>query len=307
MYAVTFTASGKCLVSGSDEGVGVWRVRDGERKAKMQMKDSARCVAVSKDGRWIAAGSGDGEVCVWDATSYEQVFADRVGISSTVNVIYAVDFSPDSTQLVAASSNGAATIFDIAARVRVQTFHHAATWALVAKYSPRGDQVATASSDSIRIWDAKDGRSLVDIKIPVNPWYGLLWFDSHLFVVANDNKVKRIDSNGSTVSDWSVPHSDYTACIALLQHGEYVAYSAGNAIRFWSTSTRTQHHLITRYNDICSIAFSPDNQLAIGAEKGRIVITKLSFVKVSSAACVHLFPFLSFSFTLRIPGTGNSY
>ena len=96
----------------------------------MEMKDGARCVAVSKDDRLIAAGSADSEVIVCDAATYEQVFADKARIykDTIIIVIYAADFSPDSTQLVTTSSNGTAIVLDIATRMRVRTFHHAATW-----------------------------------------------------------------------------------------------------------------------------------------------------------------------------------
>ena len=63
--AVTFSANGEYIVSGG-RGVRVWRVEDGKQMATMEAKNVAG-LAVSKDGRWIAAGTGWGDVFAWDA------------------------------------------------------------------------------------------------------------------------------------------------------------------------------------------------------------------------------------------------
>ena len=60
--AVTFTANGEYLVGGG-EGLGVWRMEDGKQMATMAAA-GVQCLAVSKDGRWIAAGTDLGEVFV---------------------------------------------------------------------------------------------------------------------------------------------------------------------------------------------------------------------------------------------------
>ena len=98
--AVAFAANGEYLVGGGSAGVRVWRVEDGKEMATLEAR-SVLCLAVSKDGRWIAAGTGRGEVFVWDAKTYEKVFSPR----DDTRGILGVDFSPDSSRLVSASDN----------------------------------------------------------------------------------------------------------------------------------------------------------------------------------------------------------
>ena len=93
--AVAFAADGEYLVSGGRNDVRVWRVKDGKQMATLEAK-YVWCLAVSKDGRWIAAGTWLGDVVVWDTKTYEKVFSHRDGIKD----INGVDFSPDSTRLV---------------------------------------------------------------------------------------------------------------------------------------------------------------------------------------------------------------
>lgn len=51
-----FTSNGEYLVSGGD-GIQVWRVEDAKQIATMKARN-VLCLAVSNDGRWIAAGAG---------------------------------------------------------------------------------------------------------------------------------------------------------------------------------------------------------------------------------------------------------
>ena len=230
---MTFTMNGKHLVSGGHEGVQVWRVKDGERLGAMQVEHTVCSLAVSKDGRFIAAGSGLGDVWVWDGRTYEQVFVVEVLGGP---IIYNVDFSPDLIQLVSANwwnqwMACTATIWDIAARTSVQKFEHG-DWVLVAKYSPQGNRITTASDGSVRVWDSDDGQLLVNVKVALDPWRGLLWFDNHLFVKTKDSKIKQIEaSTGSIVAEWPVPYNSIS-CMALPQHGKFIACSTKDSITF---------------------------------------------------------------------------
>ena len=295
---VTFSADSKYLVDGGEEGVRVWRVEDGKQMAKMETGNEVRCLAVSKDGRWIAAGTGASELLTWtfDATTYEQAFAHK----ETFWGIHGVDFSPDSRRLVSASQSGTATVWDLQTRRQVQTLQHKLQHILdhadgvglnAAKYSPSGDQIATASCDSIRIWDSNNGNcSLVDIEsVGVTPHYntGLVWFDNHLLVISN-NTIKRIEaSTGFIVSEWTVPSNRYLSCIALPHHGQFVAYTTNDVVTFWDMSTHSQLALtVQRPEKICSVALSSDDRFfATGGKGGKITIDSLSPITVGVMFC----------------------
>ena len=278
ILTVAFAANGEYIVGGGNDRVEVWRVEDGTRMATMEAP-SVRCLAASKDGRWIAAGTLDGDVIMWDAKTFEKVFAHK----EVDYIINGVDFSPDSTRLVTASWNSTATIWDLAAREKVRTLDHEGR-VVAAKYSPRGDRIATATRDSVRVWGSDDGRLLVDIPVKVTPYSnnGLLWSNSHLFVVPYGT-IKQIEaSTGSTVSEWPAPDTDRLSCIALPKHGGFIAYFAKDTITFWNTSTDAQLSLIQLPQNPCSIAISPDHRfLATGGEGGKITVGSLSRIIVS--------------------------
>ncbi|KAH0838860.1 WD40-repeat-containing domain protein [Lanmaoa asiatica] len=236
---------------------------------------NVRCLAVSKDGRWIAAGTELGDVFVWDSKTYEQVFSHKEGYD-----VNGVDFSPDSTRLAIASDNCTASVWDVATRKRVVAPLHHEDLVIAAKYSPQGDRIATATDEAVRVYDSNDGRLLVLIPAAVTPLYntGLFWLNNQLFIVS-DGKINQVEaSTGSAVSEWPVLDTkNYYSCIALPQHGEFIAYATKRTVTFWDTPTHLHLGLIQHTRDRCSIALSSDDRfLAIGGKDGEITINNLS-------------------------------
>ena len=269
---MTFSANGEYLLTGDNKGIRGWQVEGGGKQMATMSAIGVRCLAVSANGNWIAAGTEYGSVIVWDAKTYQKVFSHKEDCYS----INGVDFSPDSSRLVSASASREATIWDIATRERVQALDHEKC-VTAAKYSPQGDRIATASHDSVRAWDSNDGRLLVHIPVKLTPWLdtGLVWFNNHLFIISG-RKIKEIEATtGSAVSEWPVPDSTKFSCIALPKRGEFIAYSTQHTITFWDTATR-QLGLIQHPQDIRSFAVSPDDRfLAIVGGTGEITINSL--------------------------------
>ena len=114
------TRLGEYIVGGGGGlGPGVWRVEDGKQIATMAAW-GVWCLTASQDGRWIAAGTAWGEVSVWDAKTFKNVFTHKEDQPD----ILGVDFLPDSARLVTASKNQTATVLDVAARNKVLTLRH---------------------------------------------------------------------------------------------------------------------------------------------------------------------------------------
>ncbi|KAF8548191.1 hypothetical protein OG21DRAFT_1489599 [Imleria badia] len=297
---MAFTTNGEYLVSAHYNGVRDWRVEDSKEIATMK-SGAVHCLAVSKDGRWIAAGIHWGNVIVWNTKTYEKVAEFRDPNSF---VIYGVDFSPDSTRLVTASSSGTATIWDLTTRKQVSRWPHK-NMVTAAKYSPQGDRIATATHESVCVWsDGNDSRlpgpRLVDIPVTVTPDCDtrLLWFKDHLFVIS-DRKIKEFEgSTGSPVSEWLVADTTGSSCIALPQHGEFIAHSTKRTLTFWDTSTHTRLGLIQHPEDILSIVFSPDDRfLAINGEDGKIIIKNLEDVSLEALPSYSTLPFIDITDT----------
>ena len=251
--------------------------------ARMEV-EQGRCLAVSKDGRWIAAGMEYKGVVVWNAKTYERAFPGKGGRGG-------VDFSPDATRLVSTDRWAGAIIWDVASGKQAQTLHHkdakgSCPDMVAVKYSPQGDRIATASGHSVQVWDSNDGRLLMKINIDDLQYrsVNLHWRNDHLFVVSNGQIQQFSASTGSKISEWLVPNVDYYPCFALSQHGGFIACSTEHSVTFWDTATRTQLSLTQYPHGIRSIALSPDNRFFATVPRGlggKITIQSLSHVAVS--------------------------
>ncbi|KAF8548919.1 WD40 repeat-like protein, partial [Imleria badia] len=274
LQTTAFSANGEYLVSGGD-GARVWRVEDVRLKQLATMKaGGVQCLAVSNDGKLIAAGTTSGKAIVWDTKTYEPVWTFKKGMQGNIN---GVDFSPDSTRLVSAS-NKTAIVWDMAVGKQVQTLRHEGR-VTGAKYSPQGDRIATATSRSFQVWDSNDGRLLLNRNVAVIPEYntGLLWFGNNHLLVVLDSAIRQFEtSSGSAVSEWPVSDTGSSSCIALPKNGEFIAYSTRRSLTFWDTSTHTRLGLIQHPQDIRSVALSPDDRfIATGREGRKITIRSL--------------------------------
>ena len=238
----------------------------------MQVEDICS-VAVSKDGRFIAAGSQNGQVLVWDATTYKQVFVGELG---SIDPTCDVDFSPDSTRLVTGHFIRTATIWDIAAGQKVRALNHPSVHS--ARYSPQGDRIATASYALVRVWDSNNGRLLLDTNVSVLA-RSMLWSNNHLFVTANDSTIKQINAEtGSTTFEWPV-RVDGRSCIALSQHGKFIAHSTSSTLTFWDITTHTQSGPVQHFDNLRSFACSPDGLLLAIVTGEKIIVRDLYSVR----------------------------
>lgn len=283
LQAVAFSANGDYFVSDAD-GVRVLRAEDAKQMTAMKARH-VRCLAVSKNGKWIAAGTWEGTVFVWDAETSEQLFLHKDSLNNLNDGINGVDFSPDSTRLVSAALSGTVSVWDVTTGKRMQLLHHK-DLVIAAKYSPQGDRIATATCDFVQVWDSDSGHSLVGIKLKVKPLFntGVIWFNEYLFVIS-DREVMQIRTSTwspEAISKWTVPASDIYSCIALPKHGGFIAYSTGRTVLLLETSTHNQLALIQRPQNIHSIVISPDDRfIAVAGTGENIFVKRLSRITVS--------------------------
>lgn len=161
------------------------------------------------------AGTLMGDVIVWDAKIYEQVFSHKEDNETVTGVDFDTtthqnNINGSSTRLLVGLYNRTATVWDVATRKRVLgPLHHEDHDGLIAvKYSPQGDRIATATVDYVRVYDSNDGRLLVDVNVTVTAWSnrGLLWSNNQLFIVSN--KLKHPPGQRSQSGRFAIPRRD---------------------------------------------------------------------------------------------------
>jgi hypothetical protein len=116
-------------------------------------------VAYSPDGKYIASGSGDKTVKLWDAVTGTEI-ATLQGHS---NRIYSVAFGLHGRWLVSGSADRTAKIWDVTNRLENNTLcgHKGTVWSV--GLSPDGKRITTAGHGIIKMWDIDTGSELITL------------------------------------------------------------------------------------------------------------------------------------------------
>jgi len=228
-------------------------------------------IAVSRDGKWILSGTGDGQVTVWNSESHSKVTEFRahdIGVS--------VDVSPDATKIATGSQDKTACVWSLSTGERLLGPLEHKSWVVAAKFSPDGRLITTATrGGSIRVYDSQNG-TLVQFPVEVNSVsnYSLAWASNskQLFVLSRDGYIHRLDvSTGTTLSKWPIygRNGHTLTCIALASNETFIAVSTGYSVSFWDTTSQEQIGIVTEYTyRVASMAMSSSCDFVTSGSKG---------------------------------------
>ena len=150
-------------------------------------------VAVAPNSSWLASGSWDGTVRIWDAVSGRQ----RAVLKGHTSDVGAVAVAPDSRWLASGSWDGTVRIWDaVSGRQRAVLKGHTSDVGAVA-VAPDGSWLASGSSDgTVRIWDVDTGRQRAVLEGHAS--------DVDAVAVALDGRWLASGSTDGTVRIWDV-------------------------------------------------------------------------------------------------------
>ena len=151
---VTVSPDGTLVVTASGDGnLRIWS-KDGRPRRMLRQGNPVGAVAFDPQGRSLAVAGVD-RVVIWDADGWKPSGSIRTGAG-----VVDLSFSPDGKRLVTASSDGTASIWNVATGRRELPPLKEHTAALTsAAFSPDGRLVVTASADhDARVWNARTGK-----------------------------------------------------------------------------------------------------------------------------------------------------
>jgi WD40 repeat protein/mono/diheme cytochrome c family protein len=262
-YGFVFTPDGMLVVAGARPGqegdVRVYNpngpgqdangtmVLDGVENPQVLVRhlldtdDSMLCLALSADGKRLAAAGCDRVVRVWDLTGGWNNPKLEQSIENHADWVLSLTFTPDGKHLLSASRDKTAKVWDLQAKESVMTFpdHQQPVYAVAASRDSKLGYSA-GEDKQIRIWNAAP-------------------------------EGKQVRALGG--------HTD--SILRLIAHpGQALiaSASADKSVRLWNPDSGAAGHVLHGLSDqVYSLAFSPDGgQIAAGSYNGEVIVWNIA-------------------------------
>jgi WD40 repeat protein len=286
---LTMTADGKVLVSASKE-IKLWDLATGKELRTIQPPAQIWSVAITPDGKLVAAADFDGKLRLWDAaTGKEQaVLKGHPGVFSPW-YISSLTFTCDGKTLVSGGADGKVKLWDVATGEEKATFKVPRGSVMAVAISPDGKTLAAAlalpartssmlaeddTTGRILVWDVATGEergSLMGSGATVMAM--VMTPDSKMILSADMNgKIKflnlanvkeeaTINAHPGILTGWPI------WSISLSGDGRTLASSSlDGTVKLWDVSTRKKKATLPGHQGgVWAVALSPDGKTLASA------------------------------------------
>ncbi|MFL5698564.1 MAG: protein kinase domain-containing protein [Ktedonobacteraceae bacterium] len=241
--------------------------------------DTVNTVAWSPDGSFIASGSSDETVHVWDAVTGD-LFLTYSGHSKTVTTLA---WSPDGMKIASGSLDGPVHVWGVGNGGRFLTYRghcyfrsRETVWAVV--WSPDGKYIISGSDDNtIQLWYASTGKKVFTYR-GHSAWVNTVsWAPDDVYIASGgeDGTVQVWENDTGRQIVMYTGHSGPVNIAAWSPDGEYIASGSDDGIvQVWEGTTGREIVTYDGHSDIVgTVMWSPDGRyIASGSDDGLVQV-----------------------------------
>ena len=290
--SLAFSHDGSRLVAAVGSSIQFWDLQTGQEISGTSLNGHSaliRSIALSPDGLYLASGSVDRTVRIWDIVSGPESVV-QASLQAHTDVVTSAVLSTDGTFIVSSSHDFSIRVWDtINGEMKLPPMVGHQGWVFAVAISSDGRLIASGSGDhTIRLWDAGTG------KLVGQPLHG----HNNVVTALSYSVDGRWLASGSfdmTVRVWDVatwhpaasgvlPCNGFILTVAHSPDGKYLAAAGfGGFIHLWQSGTNkltrtiqanpTESEGFATDSTINSIAFSPDaTRIMFGASDNLVSI-----------------------------------
>ncbi|HZZ78557.1 MAG TPA: WD40 repeat domain-containing protein, partial [Gemmataceae bacterium] len=273
--ALEFNPDASFIATGHDDGgIGYWDapghypVFD---KGLTFHKKPISALAISPDGKKLAAASEDKTVSLWDLTNGKYIGC----LSGHTDRIPALAWHPNGKFLVSAGWDTTARVWDAATLQPVFILNTHAIQVNAAAFSGDGRWLACADSNStIHVWDFDSKKTIHKLKVPQAEIRTLAFSPDDKYLAANGDRIIHVWNpvTGQPYADIGPRPLAKTSVSAHRDGIHLLTNAGGGAMRIWNTNTRQQVLNVNTPETIHALAYSPDGKWIAGAAGSKVRI-----------------------------------
>jgi len=280
---VHFAPHAASVAIGVENEVLVYDIMAGSVLRLHTHKDQVSSVEFSPDGRWLASGSRDQTIMLWN-TQDNTVAHIYTGES----LVQGIAFARGGQTLASSANDGTLKLWDVPPNQHLHRLAgHTGTVHCV-QYSRDGRKLASSGEDFvIRVWDTSTGKLIQQLQGHTGIVASVAFHPAghQLASVSHDKTLKIWDLQNGDCMRPVEAHDDFVNTVAYSPEGRYLATGSGgqseHTVKLWDAATGDFLHKFDEHKfRVPCVSFSPNGKLlascSTGNRRGNVYIHDLA-------------------------------